>query len=129
MDIALEPEIYCPSVDEQTNFVDKIPQIVAPGIRCPCGSRKDKVYETRAQFTAHVKTGVHQKWLSDLNLNKVNLYSDNLKKDEVIASQQKIIAEQSNKIAQLKHELHTTSQCLAIQLNKHTVHTDLILFD
>lgn len=129
MDIAIEPEYYAPSVDEQSNFIDNVPPIVPPGIRCPCNK---KLYETRTQFTAHIKTKMHQKWLSDLNINRGNLYTESLKKDEIIEMQKKIIAEQSNVIAQLKHEIHTTSQCLAVYINRSSNTNgavDLLTFD
>lgn len=129
--VALEPEYYVPSIDEQSNYVDKVPPIVTPGIRCPC-SKGTKLYETRAQFSAHIKTKIHQSWLHGLNLNKANLYADNIKKAAVIVSQQKIIAEQSNKIARLEHELHMTGQCLALHINRSTIPQpadDLLTFD
>jgi len=44
MELVVEPDIYMPSIDELGNYVDKIPSC-KKGLTCPCGSRKDKVYE------------------------------------------------------------------------------------
>jgi hypothetical protein len=48
------------------------------GLRCPCGSRKDKTYDTHSIFASHIKTKKHQSWLVDLNLNKTNFYLENI---------------------------------------------------
>ena len=74
MELATEPDLYSPSIDSLGNYIDKIPSFnnIKHGLRCPCGSRKDKVYDTYSTFSAHTKTKTHQKWLNDLNLNKAN---------------------------------------------------------
>jgi hypothetical protein len=59
---------------------------------CPCGSRKDKLYESHTSFITHIKTKNHQKWLSNLNLNKINYYIENEKLQETIQNQRLIIA-------------------------------------
>jgi hypothetical protein len=69
---------------------------------CPCGSRKDKSYDTTSKFSVHIKSKSHQKWLSNLNANKVNYYVENEKLMETIKNQRIIIAklekDVSNKI-------------------------------
>jgi hypothetical protein len=92
MDITLTPDMYTPFVDSNGNYVDNIP-IIKHGLYCPCGSRKDKVYETSSKFAAHVKTKLHQKWLLSLNHNKANYYVEMFKNKEIVESQQKIIAQ------------------------------------
>lgn len=62
------------------------------GIRCHCGSRKDKIYETYGVFSQHIKTKTHQKWLENLNLNKANYYIENEEKKAIVRQQQMIIA-------------------------------------
>ena len=62
-----EPEYYCPGNDEHSNYVDRVPPIAPPGIRCPCNN--SKLYKTRIQFSAHIKTKSHQGWLQSLNLH------------------------------------------------------------
>jgi hypothetical protein len=58
MELVTELDIYSPSIDEIGNYVDKIPSFITikHGIRCPCGSRKNKVYETHGIFSNHVKS-------------------------------------------------------------------------
>jgi len=60
-----EPDIYCPIIYEQ-NYVDTVPPIAPPGIRCPCNN--GKMYKTRTQFSSHIKTKSHQSWIQSLNL-------------------------------------------------------------
>jgi hypothetical protein len=111
MEIATTPDIYVPSVDCQGNYVDKIP-IIKNGIYCPCGSRKDKIYENANKLSVHTKTKIHQKWLSYLNDNKANYYIEMMKCKEVTENQQKIIV-------RLEHELQKkmlTIDCLTEQL-------------
>ena len=94
MELVEEPDFYTPSVDESGNYIDRIPSfcLIKKGLKCPCGSRKDKIYETNPIFSAHVKTKTHQKWIESLNLNKVNYYIDNEKLKETIMNQRLIIA-------------------------------------
>jgi hypothetical protein len=76
MELVLEPDVYAPSIDENGNYIDRIPSfnIMKKGILCPCGSRKDKIYETNTMFSSHIKTKIHQKWLAEINNKKVNYY-------------------------------------------------------
>jgi hypothetical protein len=106
MDISLTPDIYTPSVDETGNYIDNIPPI-HHGLKCPCGSRKDVIFETKGKFSVHCKSSVHQKWLAILNQNKANHYTEMLKLKEIVESQQKIIAEQQVKIDLHKKELES----------------------
>ena len=78
MDISLTPDTYTPSVDENGNYIDKIPQI-KNGLYCPCGARRDKVYETSGKFYSHTKSKIHNKWISNLNNNKANYYVELIK--------------------------------------------------
>jgi hypothetical protein len=129
MELVLEPDVYAPSMDESGNYVDKIPSfhIIKKGLLCPCGSRKDKSYDTHSTFSAHIKTKTHQKWITGLNNNKINYYIENEKLVETIQNQRLIIAklekDVGNKIMTIDY--------LTQQLNKNktcvTV-TDLIDF-
>jgi hypothetical protein len=94
MELVLEPDIYSPSVDEKGNYIDKIPSfnIIKKGLLCPCGSRKDKIYETHAMFTTHIKTKSHQTWLVSLNFNKANYYIENNILKDTVQNQKLIIA-------------------------------------
>ena len=94
MELVIEPDYYCPSIDENGNYIDKIPSFnnIKHGLKCPCGSRKDKVYETNSTFSSHIKTKVHQKWISHLNSNKANFYIENESLKDTISNQKMIIA-------------------------------------
>jgi hypothetical protein len=94
MDIATQPDIYTPSIDECNNYVDNKPSfnILKNGLLCPCGSRKDKTFHTNSNFSSHIKTKIHQKWLLELNMNKANYYVENEKNKEIIQNQKLIIA-------------------------------------
>jgi hypothetical protein len=63
MELTVEPDMYAPSIDPAGNYVDKIPPFntIKKGLRCPCGSRKDKIYETHKIFSSHINTKIHQK--------------------------------------------------------------------
>jgi hypothetical protein len=94
MELVHEPDIYSPNIDDLGNYIDSIPSfhVMKKGVRCPCGSRKDKVYETQPIFSAHVKTKTHQKWLATLNQNKANYYVENETLKDTIQTQRIIIA-------------------------------------
>jgi len=93
-DLVLEAEIYTPNVDDNGIYVDKIPQIATlkHGIRCPCGTRQDKTYNTVVKFSAHIKTKKHQEWISNLSKNKLNYYEENVKLKDNVHNQRLIIA-------------------------------------
>ena len=93
MDLIVESETYSPSINENGNYIDKLPSFHSiKGIYCACGARKDKLYETYSVFSAHTKTKSHQKWLENLNLNKANYYAENEKLKATIQNQRLIIA-------------------------------------
>lgn len=94
MDICLQPDIYSPGIHDNGNYIDKIPSfnILKKGVYCPCGSRKDKIYDSSQKFTTHIKSKIHQKWLESINLEKTNFYVECHKLQEVVNSQKLIIA-------------------------------------
>ena len=94
MELIVEPDVYSPSIGENGNYVDKIPpfNLIKKGLSCPCGSRKDKIYETHCIFSTHIKSKSHQKWLANINLNKANFYIENITLTKTIANQKLIIA-------------------------------------
>ena len=93
MDLATEPDVYVPWVDNAGNYIDKTPNFshLPCGIRCPCGGRKDR-YTTSLSFLAHTKTKLHQKWLGQLTDNKTNYYVENEAAKTTIHNQKRIIA-------------------------------------
>lgn len=100
MELSTEPEIYSPSMDDMGNYIDRIPSfaINKKGVRCLCGSRKDKIYETHSIFTQHTKTKIHQKWLVGLNDNKANYYVENENLKNTLQNQRMIIAKMDKEI-------------------------------
>ena len=73
MELVTEPDVYSPNIDENGNYSDRTPSFntnaLANGLRCPCGTRKDKAYTTASSFAAHCKSKTHQTWIEDLNKN------------------------------------------------------------
>jgi hypothetical protein len=112
MDLVELPDTYSPSIDENGNYTDKI-QFRKP-ITCPCGARKDKLYETHATFSSHIKTKTHLKWITDLNLNKSNFFVENQQLRDTIQNQRLIIAKMEKEI---QHKIMTIDY-LALQLHK-----------
>lgn len=128
MDLIAEPDIYAPSVDDTGTYTDKIPAFnnIKQGLRCPCGSRKDKIYATHSIFSQHIKTKTHSKWLEDINANRTNFYIDNIKLNELVNNQKIIIA----RLEQNCHNKSMTIDYLTQQLHSNIQpKTDLLLFD
>ena len=100
MELVVEPDIYSPSINDNGLYFDKVPPFnyIKKGLMCPCGSRKDKLYESHSVFVSHTKTKTHQKWLEMLNLNKANFYVELEKSKEVISNQRLIIAKLENDV-------------------------------
>lgn len=103
MDVALTPDLYSPNINENGDYIDHVP-IIVNGIYCPCGSRKDKVYETKQKFSIHTRTKKHMEWIKGLNLNKTNHIIESIRHKETIETQKKIIRDLEHKI---KDNLHT----------------------
>ena len=92
MSINLTPDTYTPSIDNNGNYIDNI-SVIKHGLYCPCGTRKDKIYNNMNNFSTHIKSKTHQKWLLILNQNKANYYVEMIKNKEIIENQKKIIAQ------------------------------------
>ena len=125
MELATQPDIYSPNIDDKGNYVDRMPSlhIIKKGLLCPCGSRKDKTYHTTSMFSTHTKTKCHQKWLSELNLNRANYYIENEQNKETIQNQRLIIAK-------LEKDINTkimTIDYLTQQLNQNNKIVDNLL--
>jgi hypothetical protein len=127
MELVTEPDLYMPSIDNIGNYIDKIPSFnnLKHGMRCPCGSRKDKTYDTYSVFSAHIKTKIHQKWLSNLNLNKSNYYIENENLKTTLHNQRLIIAKLEKEV---QNKLMTIDY-LTKQLTNNNNPIDLMNFD
>jgi hypothetical protein len=117
MDLITVPDVYVPSIDEQGNYCDKIHGSFKKPITCPCGARRDKIYETHSMFSAHVKTKTHLKWIADLNLNKANFFVENQNLRETIQNQRILIAQMEKEIQQRTLTIdYLTSQLCKTQI-------------
>ena len=131
MELATEPDIYCPSIDDIGNYMDKIPSFanIKHGIRCPCGSRKDKVYEKYSIFSQHIKSKAHQKWLQNLNLNKANYYIENEELKTTIQQQRMIIAKLEKEVQNKMMTIDFLTQQLTSKNVNQPVTSNLLDFD
>jgi hypothetical protein len=124
MDLAIESDTYSPNIDSIGNYVDKIPpsSFFKNGVRCPCGSRKDKCYDNASSFSTHIKTKAHQKWISELNCNKANFFLENISLKETISNQRLIISKlerdlqnRTLTIDYLTQQLHIKKKCETVE--------------
>jgi hypothetical protein len=136
MELSLESDIYEPSIKDDGNYYDYLPSSnkFKNGLRCPCGARKEHIFDSRQSFSAHIKTKTHQKWLSDINLNKMNFFTECEKLKDVISSQKIIISQMEKELIYLKKEVNIKSKTIDIlteQLtNKDKIQEfDLLNFD
>ena len=132
MELIVESDIYAPTMDDLGNYIDKIPSFIhlPCGLRCPCGSRKDKVYETSALFSSHIKTKKHKSWLISVNLNKTNYYVENEKLKETIQNQKMIIATYEKALNNKKLIIHSLLQQMPpISANDSVTVNNLLEFD
>lgn len=129
MDLLVESDIYEPNIDSDGDYSDYLPTAskFKNGLRCPCGSRKEHVFDTRQSFSGHIKTKTHLKWIADLNANKMNYFTENIKLNETIANQKIIIAKlQRENDENLKLIAHLTKK---IEIKENPNIIDLISFD
>jgi len=132
--LTIESDIYEPNIGDNNDYVDYLPPSskFKNGIRCPCGARKDHVFDSRSCFAIHIKTKTHQKWLSDINLNKLNYYSDCEKLKEVVDSQKIIIAKLEKQINTHKQTIVMLAQQITSKEFENSISTstvDLLTFD
>ena len=128
MELVTEPDTYAPSVDNLGNYVDVIPSF-SHGLRCPCGARKGKSYETHSMFAAHIKTKSHQTWLCNMNLNKANYFieCENLK--NTVKEQRVIISRLDTELQNKMLTIDYLTKQLTQKPTKNETITDLLSFD
>ncbi len=129
MDLAVDSDIYEPSIGDDGNYSDYLPSSskFKNGLRCPCGARKDHVFDSRQSFNIHIKTKTHQKWLAELNTNKMNYYTECEKLKDVVNSQKLIIAKMEN---ELNIKLKTIDYLSHQLMEKDKIYVkDLLSFD
>ena len=130
MSLALESDIYSPSMDDGT-YVDYVPPSskFKHGLRCPCGSRKDHIFDSKSSFNIHIKSKTHQKWLEELNANKMNYYIEFEKSKELVNTQKLIIARQELELRKKTDTIAYLSQQLVALNTGKTEMIDLLSFD
>lgn len=130
MELALDSDIYCPGVDIVGNYIDVSPSFVniKNGLRCPCGSRRDKTYDNASCFSTHMKTKTHQKWLANLNLNKTNYFVENISLKETIHNQKQIISKLEKELQNRTLTIDYLTKQLVVKNNCEIV-DNLIEFD
>jgi hypothetical protein len=130
MELIVDSDIYEPNIDENGNYTDYLPvsNKFKNGLRCPCGTRKEHIFDSRPSFSLHIKTKTHNKWLSDLNTNKMNFYSECEKLKEVVNSQKIIIAKLEKEVNTKLKTIDYLTQKLMNKDNENIVN-DLISFD
>jgi len=129
MNLSLESDIYEPNIDDGGNYVDFLPPSskFKNGLRCPCGARKDHIFDSRPSFGSHIKTKTHLKWLSDLNTNKMNYFTECEKLKEIVSSQKIIIARLEKEVNTHKNTIINLAQQFAKEPTNNTI--DLLSFD
>lgn len=131
MDLIIEPDIYEPNIDDNGNYVDYLPPSAKfkNGLRCNCGARKDHVFDSRQCFSSHIKSKTHQKWLTELNINKMNYYTECEKLKDTVNNQKIIIARLEKEInIKLKTIDFLTQQLMNKDIANNSA-MDLINFD
>jgi len=129
MDLIIEPDTYEPSINDDNNYVDYLPSTnkFKHGLRCPCGTRKEHVYDNKQCFSIHIKSKTHQKWLSELNYNKTNYFTENIKLKDTIQNQKLIIAKlQRENYENTKLITHLTKK---LEMKESNIVYDLLDFD
>jgi len=131
MELVTEPDTYAPGMDDMGNYIDRVPPFntIKHGIRCPCGSRKDKIYETHNVFSQHVKTKAHQKWLQNLNLNRANYYIENEELKTTVQQQRMVIAKLEKELQNRNMTVDFLTQQLATKKENKPVVDNLLDFD
>lgn len=125
MELTLEAEIYAPGINDSGIYIDKIPNVFH-GLRCPCSSRRDKSYTSRQCFVTHTKTKTHQKWLEELNNNRMNFFVRSVKLSETIKAQQQIIAKLETDIQNKLLTIDCLTKMIAAQQKTANVTADLL---
>lgn len=131
MDLAIDSDIYEPSIRDDGNYSDYLPPSskFKNGLRCPCGARKDHIFDSRQSFNTHIKSKTHQKWLTELNANKMNYYTECEKLKEIVNSQKLIIAKMENELTmKMKTIDYLSQQLMTRDIGKNDM-VDLISFD
>tara|TARA_B110000259_G_scaffold186257_1_gene237041 strand:+ start:946 stop:1338 length:393 start_codon:yes stop_codon:yes gene_type:complete len=130
MELSKKPDIYSPSIDDTGTYIDLMPtfNFNMNGYYCPCGCKKDKIYETKTKLQTHTKTKFHQLWLNNLNLNKLNYYKQLEEGKEIIKSQKIMIGNLQKQLDIKSSTIDYLINQLNIIINNNNKIEDLIKF-
>ncbi len=130
MDLAVESDIYEPYINDENNYSDYLPPSskFENGLRCPCGTRKDHIFNNKQSFASHIKTKTHMKWLAELNTNKMNYFTECEKLKDTVNNQKIIIARLEKEIIIKSKTIDLLTQQLIKEETKNTVE-NLLIFD
>jgi hypothetical protein len=130
MDLAVESDIYEPYINDENNYSDYLPPSskFKNGLRCPCGTRKDHIFNNKQSFAGHIKTKTHMKWLAELNTNKMNYFIECEKLKDTVNNQKIIIARLEKEIIIKSKTIDLLTQQLIKEETKNTVE-NLLIFD
>lgn len=132
MELVVDSDIYEPCIDDNNNYSDYLPPSskFKNGLRCSCGARKDHVFDNRQSFAGHIKTKTHIKWLTDLNANKINFFSECEKLKETVNNQKQIIAKMElDLFTKSKTIDYLTQQLIIKESSVNNITSDLLSFD
>ena len=127
MEIILDPETYYPMVDNDGSYIDLCPYFIENGIRCPCGTRTEHVYNSKLKFKQHINCVKHKKWIEMLNREKHNYYKENIELQDTINEQKKIICKLQQELTKL--EILNKYLDSKIVISKHNNHNSDIVND
>jgi len=93
MELVTEPDVYAPIMNNDREYIDKVPPLhaMSNGMYCPCGGRANKVYNTTTSMKQHFTRACHKQWLLQLNNNKSNYYVECNTLRHTVKNQQLII--------------------------------------
>lgn len=103
MDIAVEPEIYCPIIDDTGVYIDRCPSFIKYGIKCPCGTWNEHVFDTKSKFKQHILGVKHKRWIKILNAEKYNHYKECIEMKNVLKQQREIIGKMEIEMSRLRN--------------------------
>jgi hypothetical protein len=93
MELATEPDVYAPIMNNEGEYIDKVPPLhsMKNGMYCPCGGRVNKTYNTTTSMKQHFTRTCHKQWIVQLNNNKTNYYVECNNLRQTVRNQQIII--------------------------------------
>ena len=98
-----DSDFYSPGLNQEGSlYVDQIPSFNGGREwKCPCNNHK---FTSKANFTTHIKTNGHKRWLENLNANRINYFTELDSEKKQVREQKIMIAQFQREIAKLENE-------------------------